>query len=222
MVTVAAILLLAGCQGELSTLQPAGDSAHDTARLFWWMILFAAMLTLFTCGLFLMSMRRRPEGVVSPPRPRLWTHALGLGLPLVAITVLVAASLLLGERQFAREDAGLPTFLATATQWQWRFQPVHADGSLGAASARLVIPAGQPVVIELHSDDVIHSFWVPRLAGKMDVVPGKRNRHRLQADAPGIYLGQCAEYCGVGHDHMRFEVEAIEVEAEAAPVQASP
>jgi cytochrome c oxidase subunit II len=53
---------------------------------------------------------------------------------------------------------------------------------------------------------VIHSFWVPRLAGKMDAVPGKVNRHLLQADEPGLYLGQCAEYCGVGHDFMRFEV----------------
>lgn len=202
------VALLAGCSGDYSTLDAAGDSAQATARLFWWMVLGASLLTVFTCGLFLLAMRRKQREQASEGDERLWTHRLGLVMPLAVLAVLLLASHWLGERQFVRDD-GLPTFRATASQWQWRFQPVLADGRLGPATARLVIPAGQPVIIELESEDVIHSFWVPRLAGKMDVIPGKRNRHRLHAAEPGTYAGQCAEYCGTGHAHMRFEVIAV-------------
>ena len=136
----------------------------------------------------------------------LWTRWLGVGLPMLVLTALLGATLLLGERQFVR-DQSLPVVRATASQWEWRFEPLASDGSSGPASPRLSLATGQAVIVELVSRDVIHSFWVPRLAGKMDVVPGKRNRHLIRADRPGTYVGQCAEYCGVGHARMRFVVE---------------
>ena len=72
----------------------------------------------------------------------------------------------------------------------------------------LHIPVGEPVVLELESADVVHSFWVPRLSGKLDMVPGRRNLMRIQADEPGVYGGQCAEYCGGPHALMGFVVVA--------------
>jgi len=197
-------LLLAGCAGKLSTLDPAGPAAHDTATLFWIMALVATGFTFGVGGLFLLAISRRRKSV-GTVNEGFWTRTLGIGLPLAVLALLLGATLWLGERQFVRDPA-LPVVRATASQWGWRFEPVGADGVASPATPRLEMLAGQPVIVELVSDDVIHSFWVPRLAGKMDVVPGKVNRHLLEADRPGIYQGLCAEYCGIGHDHMRFEV----------------
>lgn len=172
------------------------------------MIAVAAVFTLALATLFLLALgkrraRRRSERAALPSR--VWTHWLGLAMPLSMLAVLLAATIIIGERQFARDD-NLPVVRAYAARWSWQFAAIGEDGAAGPSQAQLHLVAGQPTIIELVSDDVIHSFWVPRLAGKMDVVPGKVNRHLLQADAPGRYAGQCAEYCGVGHDGMRFEV----------------
>src|SRR5207244_32633 len=78
------------------------------------------------------------------------------------------------------------------------------------------VPVGEPVKLKLSSSDVIHSFWVPKLAGKMDVIPGQTNIVWIKADAPGIYRGQCAEFCGFQHAHMAFEVIADPPEQFAA------
>ncbi|MGH8431133.1 MAG: cytochrome c oxidase subunit II, partial [Solimonas sp.] len=91
-----------------------------------------------------------------------------------------------------------------AEQWRWNFRyPDH--GGL-ATEGVLHLAAGTPVDVVVTSGDVIHSFWVPRLAGKIDAVPGRANTLRLQADTPGRYQGQCAEFCGTGHATMRFDV----------------
>lgn len=92
-------------------------------------------------------------------------------------------------------------------QWWWGFE--YPDQQIVTAN-EMRIPAGQPVQLTLESNDVIHSFWVPRLAGKVDVVPGRYNTMWLQADEPGIYYGQCAEFCGTSHANMRFRVIALE------------
>lgn len=161
---------------------------------------------LFVLAVVRKRQRRRTNDVSnSAADEALWTRWLGIAMPMGVLTLLLTATLWLGERQFVR-DASLPVVRATASQWAWQFAPVDAGGTAGPATAQLQLIAGQPVIVELVSHDVIHSFWVPRLAGKMDVVPGKVNRHLLQADTPGIYHGLCAEYCGVGHDFMRFEV----------------
>ena len=85
----------------------------------------------------------------------------------------------------------------TGEMWWWRVAYLDAQGREAIHDANeLHIPAGRPVVLELESADVIHSFWVPRLSGKLDMIPGRRNLMRIQADVPGIFGGQCAEYCG--------------------------
>ncbi|MDM7954815.1 cytochrome C oxidase subunit II [Blastomonas sp.] len=181
------------------------------------MTLVATLAFVFVIALFAMALRRggrawRPSdadtaGDAAGARTRRWTVWLGIAFPMSVLTALLAATLWIGEGQFVR-DGSLPTWRATASQWGWQFAPIGADGTVGTTTDRLVIPAGEPVIIEIVSTDVIHSFWVPRLAGKMDAVPGKLNRHLIQADRPGTYLGVCAEYCGIGHDRMRFELIA--------------
>ena len=91
----------------------------------------------------------------------------------------------------------------TASQWWWNVRYKNDDPSqVFDAPNEIHIPVGRPVRVELSSTDVIHSFWIPQLAGKMDVIPGQTNVTWLQADKPGVYRGQCGEYCGAQHAHM--------------------
>lgn len=174
------------------------------------MTIGATLALLVVVALFALALRRgsrRKRSQHAVPEEKRWTLWLGVGFPLIVLILLLGATLWVGEHQFAR-DRTMPTWRATASQWQWQFAQVNPDGSLGPSNERLIIPAGQPVVVEIAATDVIHSFWIPRLAGKMDAVPGKLNRHLIEASNPGVYRGVCAEYCGIGHDLMRFEVLA--------------
>src|SRR3546814_9016079 len=90
----------------------------------------------------------------------------------------------------------------------WSSDVCSSDLEVVLDANELHIPVGEPVALELESNDVIHSFWVPRLSGKLDMVPGRRNVMRIQADKPGVYGGQCAEYCGGPHALMGFVVVA--------------
>jgi cytochrome c oxidase subunit 2 len=101
------------------------------------------------------------------------------------------------------------TLQVTASQWWWNVRYQNQDPSqVFDAPNEIHIPVGRPVRIELSSTDVIHSFWIPQLAGKMDVIPGQTNVTWLQADKPGTYRGQCGEYCGAQHAHMAMYVVA--------------
>jgi cytochrome c oxidase subunit 2 len=102
----------------------------------------------------------------------------------------------------------------TGFRFGWRFayldeEYAKPDGKPLAVSDDLHVPVGKEVAIYLESPDVIHSFWVPKLAGKTDVIPGRTNRMWFKADEPGTYSGQCAELCGIGHAGMRFQVIAV-------------
>jgi cytochrome c oxidase subunit 2 len=123
-------------------------------------------------------------------------------LPAVILVPLVAYGLVAGERLLPLGSA--TRIEAEGRQWTWTFRyPDHG----GVATRNVLhLPAGVPVDITVTSIDVIHSFWVPRLAGKIDAVPGHANHLRLQADTPGRYDGRCSEFCGLGHTGMRFSV----------------
>lgn len=198
-------LLLAGCGGPLSTLDPAGPSAASIARIWWVMLAGAAVILAFVLVL-LAVVFLSPDRLRGVPG-RVWIVGLGLAFPLVTLTALVTYALLTGERLIADPaERDVVTVRAVARQWEWRFGP--PDGPLTAG--RLVIPAGRPVHVAVTSEDVIHSFWVPRLAGKMDAIPGHVNVIRIVAPAPGVYHGACAEFCGLGHAAMPFVVEAVD------------
>jgi cytochrome c oxidase subunit II len=106
------------------------------------------------------------------------------------------------------KDAGPPAITVTGHQWWWEIE--YQIGSVNehvVDANELHLPAGRPVDIELRTHDVIHSFWVPRLHGKVDLMPGFTNRIRIQANQPGVYRGECGEFCGPQHAHMILLVD---------------
>ena len=138
---------------------------------------------------------------------RVWMWGFGLGFPLVTLAALTGYGLSIGERLLPREALDLVTVQAEARQ-------MGVDVSLWRGPSNcptegvLHIPAGRPVNVEITSTDVIHSFWVPRLAGKLDAIPGHVNVLRIEAARPGTYDGQSAEFSGRGYREHVFKVEA--------------
>ncbi|WEF25195.1 cytochrome B [Paracoccus sp. S3-43] len=197
---VLAVPLLAGCDGGASALAPAGPAANQIAALWWAMLAGAGLITLLVFGLAGLALWRGPR----PAGERGWIVWWGLGFTMSVLAVLLGFALWTGERMIAR-DGGALQVRAEAYNWGWRFTQPGPDGPV-LTEGILYVPAGQPFDIVLTSPDVIHSFWVPQLGGKMDAIPGHENVHRLQADAPGRHEGLCAEFCGLGHAAMRFEV----------------
>ena len=144
----------------------------------------------------------RDEGGMS------WIY-IGVGVSTVVLIACAAWTMFTVAAVAMPAHAADLTLQVTASQWWWNVRYRNDDASqVFDAPNEIHIPVGRPVRIELSSTDVIHSFWIPKLAGKMDVIPGQTNVTWLQADAPGIYRGQCGEYCGVQHAHMAMYVVA--------------
>lgn len=185
---------LAGCSGRLSVLDPAGPASAGVATLWWVMFWGGCAIFLGMIALFLTLLLRPDFG--QGLRPRRWTLWGGILFPLPVILALTFTALWMGER---RSD---PTMRieAEARMWHWTFR--YPD--MPATTDILHLPAGRDVEIVVTSPDVIHSFWIPRLGGKIDAVPGHTNRIVLRADTAGEYGGVCAEYCGTGHTDMSF------------------
>lgn len=164
----------------------------------------AAIFLAVSAMLALAFVRPAPLRAAGPRRIVLWG---GLVFPVLILTALLVAAFALGERLLAvpREPAPL-RIEVVARQWTWEFR---YPGGL-TATGRLHMPAGRDVDFAVVSDDVIHSFWIPRLGGKIDAIPGHENVVRLRADRPGVYGGVCAEFCGDSHAVMTFTVEAHE------------
>ncbi len=137
---------------------------------------------------------------------RIWMWGLGLGFPMVTLAALTGYGLVIGERLLPRDASDLVTVQAEARQWAWTFR--YGGAPVSATEGVLHIPAGRPVNVEITSTDVIHSFWVPRLAGKLDAIPGHVNVLRIEAQNPGTYAGQSAEFSGQGYREHVFTVEA--------------
>lgn len=205
-------LLLAGCEGPMSALQPAGPSAQASAWLWWGMFAGFTLVLLVVVVLWLYAMRRDPGQVSDLEAQRIqnrWVVWGGLALPSVSIAVILAFGIPLGQRMLplAPEEGEPVRINVTAHQWWWEVS--YPDTGI-VLEDELHIPAGVPINLHLTSSDVVHSFWVPRLGGKMDMFPGRTNILRLEADQPGIYHGSCTEFCGTGHAHMKFTVQAHE------------
>ncbi|MBO3758950.1 cytochrome c oxidase subunit II [Ciceribacter sp. L1K22] len=202
--------MLAGCTGDLSALDPAGPFAGAIARLWWLMFAGATVIFVLVLSLFLIVMRRRGTG--SRFSPSSWIWAGGFVLPLTVLVALIFHGLIQGEYLLKGEDdSAMLRVEAHGQRWQWEFRYADA-GDIISSPGVLHIPVDQVVEVTATSDDVIHSFWVPRLGGKIDAIPGHAAKVRLLADRAGRYGGICAEYCGTGHEGMRFEVQAHEAE----------
>src|SRR3546814_107194 len=117
----------------------------------------------------------------------------GIVCPVVALSVLLAADLVISARTAGRADGEPLRIEVVGERWWWRVRYPGKGGPDVVTANEIRIPAGRPVEFALSTADVIHSFWAPNLAGKMDMIPGRTNLLRLRADAPGVYRGQCAE-----------------------------
>jgi cytochrome c oxidase subunit II len=207
--------LLAGCAGPLSTLSPAGPVAGSLAALWW--IMFWGATALFMLVMVLLALTYLRPQVLRRLSPTGWIVGGGLLLTVPVLIVLTAASLVLGEQLLPRPDGETRRVELVAERWAWHFS--YPEAGTGSTDV-LHIPAGEPVEVVVRSADVIHSFWIPTLGGKMDAIPGHTNVIELRADRPGRYQGICAEYCGTGHDFMHFTVEAHPAAAYQAVLQA--
>lgn len=174
----------------------------------------AALLTLLTLTLLALAFRRR-NGGAGKTNSGLWLGGLGLAMPSVILLGLLGYALMLGERTIARPARNVVVVEATGHQWYWTFRQPGAAGAIATRDV-LHIPAGRPVDVRIASADVIHSFWVPRLGGKMDAIPGLVNTLRIETTDPGLFEGQCAEFCGLHHTSNRFRVMAHDAAGWAA------
>jgi cytochrome c oxidase subunit 2 len=167
----------------------------------------AFVLTLAILG-FALARSRRGRHLSDAQSTRLVIVA-GVAIPLAVLIGLLVYSVLVA-RSFATEPYENATRVEVqGRQWWWDVRYYDAGRRIVARTANEIhIPVARPVLFELKSHDVIHSFWAPNLSGKMDLIPGRTNKLWLQADRPGVYRGQCAEYCGLQHAHMAFEIVA--------------
>ncbi|WP_101927322.1 MULTISPECIES: cytochrome c oxidase subunit II [Luteimonas] len=206
-------LLLAGCGGPQSALNPAGPAAAAIAQGWWLMTaVFTAVWVLVLALLWLALRRRDEDSALRQPRRLIIIG--GFVLP----TVVVAALLVYGTLTSARvtgHDSDVDAVVeVTARQWQWHFRYLDADGQvIGESIDELAVPVGRMVEYRITSDDVIHSFWIPRLGGKIDAIPGRVNTLRLRADQRTPMRGQCAEFCGLEHARMVFPVRVLDADA---------
>lgn len=199
-------LALAGCEGALSTVDPAGPAARTIATLWWVMLAGAVAIFVLVMALIALAFRRVESVDDETRRERLWIIKLGIAFPVVVLLALLAHGLFVGERLLPRARPDVVSVGAEARRMAWIFTYEDAPGR--TTDNVLHIPAGRPVDVAVTTSDVIHSFWVPRLAGKIDAIPGHVNVLRIEADAPGTYAGRSAEFSGPGYDHFIFTVVA--------------
>ncbi|HZQ27057.1 MAG TPA: cytochrome c oxidase subunit II [Acidimicrobiales bacterium] len=186
-----------------SALDPKGPAARDLAHVFWLMVGIATVIYVVTMGLFVFGLFRKGE------RPTRFTdHAFivagGLVVP-SAVVLLLAVVTIHTTHRLTRSEPNALQVEVTGYQYWWA---VKYPAQRAVTANEIHIPVGEPVDITLTSVDVNHSFWVPELAGKVDLIPGKTNLIHIRADHPGTYRGLCAEFCGLQHAHMDFLVIA--------------
>ncbi|MDZ4313107.1 MAG: cytochrome B [Cypionkella sp.] len=190
-------------------LHPAGPAAQTIADLWWIMLASGVAIFALVMALLFAALYRRANASAhgeDESGTSVWLWGLGLGFPLATLSALTVYGLVIGERLLPRETHDLVTVQAEARQWAWTFR--YDDAGAPVTEGVLHIPAGRPVNVEITSADVIHSFWVPRLAGKLDAIPGHINVLRIEAAQPGTYAGQSAEFSGLGYREDVFTVQA--------------
>ena len=204
-----AILILAGCTPShpQSTFDPAGPIADKQLDLF--IIIFWAAVGVFVLvtGALLYTViryRRRQGQEEIPPQTHgntpvevAWTIAPVIVLAIIAVPTIIYIF------DIADTPPDSMEVHVTGHQWWWEFE--YPEQNVITAN-ELHVPVDKPIKLVLRSDDVIHSFWIPKLAGKVDVIPSNENPMRFTAEKTGTFFGQCAEFCGVAHAHMRFRV----------------
>ena len=195
--------------GIQSTLNPQGPDAALIAEMSWVLFAGAALIFLVVMALAALAVfaRRERAARLSPG----WlVIGGGIVFPVVTLFALLMYSLARAGSLLPADENAL-RIEVVGEQWWWRVHYLDAAGGRDFATANEIrVPVGRTVELLLRSGDVIHSFWVPVLAGKLDMIPGRTNRLRLRAERPGEFRGQCAEYCGGPHAFMALFVVAEE------------
>jgi cytochrome c oxidase subunit 2 len=238
-------IALSGCatNAPQDTWAPRGENAQMIHDLQWPIFAIAGVVGLIVfvaVGYSVVKFRDRGQPIPEQTHGR---PALEIGLTILPAVILAVIAVPTVSTIFALADTDDTDCVINVTgqQWWWEYDyPVLDDGTicgyepadgLTAApiitSGQLVMPAGTNVLVRGTSRDVIHSYWIPQLNGKKDMVPGRVHYLRLQSDTPGIYAGQCTEFCGLSHANMRMEAVVLEpadfqrwIDNELAPYEA--
>jgi cytochrome c oxidase subunit 2 len=206
---------LCGCRGVQTMLDPVGDQARDIDVVWRAMLAVCGVMYLLVLGFLAWALwraRRRVADMApavghTPAEPAL-ERSLGAwtGLIVAGLIGLITVSFLV-DRSLAEVGPAPLKVKVTAHQWWWQVEYEGARPSDAVTTANeLHLPLGRPAVVELQARDVIHSFWVPNLAGKIDLIPGRTNYVALTPRRAGAFRGQCAEFCGLQHAKMAFDV----------------
>jgi cytochrome c oxidase subunit II len=215
-VTLCATALLCACSGPQDYMQGANPAAREIASFGWWALLSFSVAAAIVWAILVRIALRYDDSNFATHAPaeeargRPWILIGGLGIP--GVVFLAFFVMMFGPMKAspAHQQANQPADIRVVGR-QWWFEAEYRGERPDLAvrvPTELHIPVGKPIDIELETRDVIHSFWIPKLHGKVDLVPGRINRVRLMADEPGVYRGECAEFCGVQHAHMRIEIVA--------------
>jgi cytochrome c oxidase subunit 2 len=214
---IGALVLRAACNGTSSYMDATGAAGRRESTLGWWLTGTAAAVVLIVCIAIVAGVvRRRADDTADahPARREIrsglaWIYV-GTGITIAILLVTFAGTMVtLNAASRPRITPSL-TLDVTAHQWWWEIRYRDADhADLAFTTANEVhLPIGQPVRVRLQTADVIHSFWLPQIAGKMDIIPGQVNEMWLQAEKPGVSRGMCGEYCGLQHAEMALAVTA--------------
>jgi cytochrome c oxidase subunit 2 len=213
-------ILLSGCEyfsSPQNTFNPGGTVAQqqkDDFLLVMWPSLVVGLIVIFGILFIAVRFRRKPDDP-SLPKQIHGNTALELSWTVIPIILLavIAVPTVEGIRTLSRDPGeGALQVKVTGVQWAWLFEypDIDAGGApLTPPVGELRIPVGQDVRFEIHSTDVNHSFWVPKLAGKTDAINNHVNHMWFRADEAGEYSGQCAEFCGLDHYNMRMTIIAM-------------
>jgi cytochrome c oxidase subunit II len=205
------VLLLSGCGGRQNVLRPESHPEREIATLWWVMLAGASIGFAVIGGLLLLGWARRGRtGLPFGGGERAGTVlvvALGVAVPIVVLTLLFVWSDVVVLRSTAAPSPASTSLTVRVVGHQW-FWEIRYPGGKAVTANELHIPTRTRVNLVGTTADVIHSFWVPELNRKIDLIPGRTNRMLLEADEPGVYRGQCAEFCGLQHAHMALYVFA--------------
>jgi len=204
-----------------SALDTAGPAAAHIERLWWLMFWVATGVFVVTMAFLAAALIRRRSPMtrrtgddpvaLHPATESALTSTVSIAVAatVVILFVLLVASFLTDRRVSALGAPSALTIDLTGYQWWWQVEYEDPNPSLRVTTANEIhIPVGRPIAIKVTSQDVIHSLWIPNLQGKRDLIPGYTTAIWIQADRPGVYRGQCAEFCGFQHAHMALYVTA--------------
>ena len=203
--------MLSSCTGIQSALDPAGEEASQVATLFWVMTIGGAVIwaLVVLISLYASRWKRKPITERSAGKIIFWA---GVVFPTTVLTALLCYALWLMPwlRPFAADEESSLRIEVVGNQFWWKIVYHQPDGMRVVSANEVRLPVGQRVEFSLVSADMIHSFWIPSLGGKMDLIPGRTNRLSLLPTKAGVYRGQCAEFCGTSHAFMAFPAVVME------------